>query len=252
MRADKYREVAEDKARVVMRRADRAGKQSIARPFVGAENLRAGDFLRPIKPRQTKTDDGAAGQTLLRFAGRPMRVHHRVENFAVSGAAAQHAAERVLRFRFIWRRIGAQQSDSRQQHGRRANSALRGAVAMESALKLADNFLVQRQAFGGFDETAIDLTDGGQARADRLAVNEDGAGTAIAGVAADFDADQSALFTQRMAQPLERGSDEAGGGAVKRQGNADRAIEHQQTPPASPLRQTSTARRTSVKAASRR
>ena len=89
-------EVAEFEMGVCMRRTDRARGQSVRRPFVRAEDLRAREFSRAVETRKTAAHCGRLG----RF-GRERRlgvdgVAYGVENRAVAGATAEHAAERVL------------------------------------------------------------------------------------------------------------------------------------------------------------
>ncbi len=108
------------------------------------------------------------------------------------------------------------------------------------------------QALDGLEAASLDLADRRQAGANRLAVDEHRAGAAIAGVAADLDAGEAAVFAQSAAQPFQRRGVDPRGRAVEPEGNAGRAVEHQIAPPASPAMQASIARRTSVIAASRR
>ena len=127
-------EIAERERRARMRRAHDAHPQRIGRRLVGAELVGAGD-LRPAVERaegarRRRLPSPACGERpdakravsgrlerglwpLVRsaFASRPLpasgeraRRHHRLDDLHVAGAAAQHAAERVLDLR---RAIGA-------------------------------------------------------------------------------------------------------------------------------------------------
>ena len=173
-----------------------------------------------------------------------MRVEDRLDDRAIAGAAAQDAAERVLRFAFARPRVPTQQRDRGEQHAGRADAALRGAVEMKGGAKPSHDRVAVAETLDGFDGAPFDLPDAGQAGADGFAVDEHRAGAAVAGVAADLDASQSAGLAQRMAEPLERRSVDPPRLAVELERNPGCAIEHQTTPPASPRTQVSIARRT--------
>ena len=65
---------------------------------------------------------------------------------------------------------------------------------MESALQPADNVLARRQTFDGLDDAALDLADRGETGAHRFAVDQHRASAAVAGVATDLDAGQTAML----------------------------------------------------------
>src|SRR5271156_4314141 len=123
---------------------------------------------------------------------------------------------------------------------------------MKGRPKPSHDRIAVAETLDGFDGAPLDLPDAGQAGANGFAVEEHRAGAAVAGVAADLDASQSAGLAQRMAESLERRRVDPPQLAVEAHRNAGCAIEHQTTPPASPWTQVSIARRTSVSAASRR
>ena len=139
-----------------------------------------------------------------------MRVLHGVENGSIAGAAAQDAGERVLdRLLRQAAPLVATSATADSDDARRADAALRGAMGVQGGAKLRDDRLVVAEALDRFDRTPVRLPDGGQAGANRLAVDEHRAGSAIAGVAADLDAGQAALLAQGMTEAFERRSGNA-------------------------------------------
>ncbi len=60
------------------------------------------------------------------------------------------------------------------------------------------------ESFHGRDFASFDLAGCNQAGADRLAIKQDGAGAAVAGVAADLGSRQSETLTQYLGEPLHR------------------------------------------------
>ena len=148
-------------------------------------------------------------------------------------------------------RVSPQQRDGGQQRRRRADAALRRALDMERPAQPRDERVCAVEALNRLHDATLNLTCGDQTGADRLAVEQHGAGAAIAGVAADLHAGKPAALAQGVGQAL-RAVAEARRGAVQGQGNAGRDVEHQTAPPGSPARHRSSARRVSVSAASRR
>ena len=57
------------------------------------------------------------------------------------------------------------------------------------------------QSLDGGDRTPPDLNDGDQAGADLFAIEQDGAGTAITGVAADLGPGQSEMVSEHAREP---------------------------------------------------
>ena len=252
MRAPERFEVAEGERRMGVWRANGARDERIRRPLVGAEDFCSGKFSGAVEPGKTPADRAVVRQGGRDRVAKAVRVEDRLDDRAIAGAAAQDAAERVLRFAFARPRVPTQQRDRGEQHAGRADAALRGAVEMKGGAKPSHDRVAVAETLDGFDGAPFDLPDAGQAGADGFAVDEHRAGAAVAGVAADLDASQSAGLAQRMAEPLERRSVDPPRLAVELERNPGCAIEHQTTPPASPRTQVSIARRTSVSAASRR
>ena len=185
-----------------------ASVASARRPVVGAEALFAAQLGRRVEPLDA-TAHGRAGGRLRRsddHAGRGGQ--HRLDDLGVAGAAAEHARQRIAHFGFARPRIRAQQSLGAHQHARRADAALRGAVRREGALQQRELAVVAGQAFDRGHGPARALADRDDARADLLAVEEHGAGAAIAGVAADLRADEAELVAQGIREAPRRLADE--------------------------------------------
>ena len=252
MSALKRLDVAENERGVRVRRSDRARRQRLGRPFVSAEDFRAGEFANAVEAGDTPPNRGLLRQLRNVASAEVVRVLHGVENGSIAGAAAQHAGERVLDCLFAGPGLPSQQPDRGDEDAWRANAALRGAMRVQSGAQLRDDRLVVAEALDRLDRTPFRLPDGGQAGANRLAVDQHRAGSAIAGVAADLDARQAALLAQDMTEAFERRSGKARRLPVEGQRDAGRAFEHQTTPPVWRSAQASIARLSNVNAASRR
>ena len=190
---------------VVMRRADHQHGQRVGRKAVAAELFRAGDLWHAVEPHR-RGADGVAGSRQAgikrRSIDEPPRVANRRDDLAVAGAAAEHAAERVLHCCLVRPGIGFEQRRRGHQQAGRADAALRRAMRQEGLLQRR-----QRRAAKAFDRAhAASLGRGGrhQAGADRLAVEQHRAGAAIAGVAADLGAGQPEMVAQHRRQPCHR------------------------------------------------
>ena len=252
MGALKRLDVAENERGVRVRRSDRTRRQRLGRPFVSAEDFRAGEFANAVEARDTPPNRGLLRQLRNVAGAEVMRLLHGVENGSIAGAAAQHSRERVLDCLFAGPGLPSQQPDRGGEDAWRANAALRGAMRVQSGAQLCHYGLVVAEALDRFNRTPFRLPNGGQAGANRLAVDQHGAGSAIAGVAADLDARQAALLAQDMTEAFERRSGKARRFPVEGQRDAGRAFEHQTTPPVWRSAQASIARLSNVNAASRR
>jgi hypothetical protein len=62
------------------------------------------------------------------------------------------------------------------------------------------------QSFDGGDGLIFDLTDGDETGANGISVEQDGAGTAIAGIAANFGAGETEMLAQDAGEPVGWGS----------------------------------------------
>ena len=99
------------------------------------------------------------------------------------------------------------------------------------------------EAFDGDDGAPRRAGGGGEAGADGLAVEEDGAGAAVAGVAADLGAGEAGVLAQELREAAGRGGVEDGGAAVQGEAEGGAVEVHASAP---------TARRRSSAAASAR
>ena len=128
-------QVAEPEAGVGVRRAHGLQRQAARGLQVGAERLRPGhlgdavDLLQPGAHR-------VAGSGSVRRGGDAVGGgQHRLDDLAVAGAAAQHAAQRVQHLRFARLRPPRQQVGRGHQHAGRTDAALRRAVDVEGFLQ---------------------------------------------------------------------------------------------------------------------
>ena len=87
-------EIAEFETRRGMGRADRAQPQGIGRHGIGAIGLARRSAWQAIEFGDARADGGAGLGTT--GSARARDVEHGLDDLAISGAAAQHAAERVV------------------------------------------------------------------------------------------------------------------------------------------------------------
>ncbi len=138
-------EIAEGESCPVVRRADDAQPQRVGGNRVRAVLLRAGELGDAVDlagPRADRLSGGGRGGE-RRMVG---DVEHRLDDLLVTGAAAQHAGERVLDLGLVRLAIAREQVGRRHQHARGADAALRRAVVLERYLKRRE-LAVLRQAF---------------------------------------------------------------------------------------------------------
>lgn len=64
-----------------------------------------------------------------------MRVAHGLDDLEIAGAAAEHAAERILRLGLVGLRVALEQIIARHQHAGRADAALGRAMRVERLLQ---------------------------------------------------------------------------------------------------------------------
>src|SRR5258708_6989612 len=129
---------------------------------------------------------------------RLVRFQNRAHDFPIAGAAAKNAAERVHDLCLVGARISVEQRDRGNQHAGSADTALRCAVPQERLLQTIEGGRRRAQTFNRFDYCAIELPNGSQAGTHGLPVDENGAGSAIARIAADFCPDEMKLFAQHL------------------------------------------------------
>ena len=220
---------------------------------IGAEDIRAIDLALAVEPVYARTDCLARQWPRLGH-NRPAHIHHRGDDLAIAGAAAQHTAQRILHGSFAGGCVMGQQRRCRYQHARRADAALRGAVAQEALLQLARNRRCHRQSLDRCHRAAGHLAQRHQTGAARLAIDEHGAGAAIAGIAADLGAGQAQFVAQHAAEAPFRRCRDRDRAAVEGEGDRGVCVEHDQRPTdgARFSKQSCTARRMRMIAASRR
>src|SRR5689334_2359336 len=118
--------------------------------------------------------------------GRPL---DRLDDVVVAGAPAEVAFQLVTDLLLARRRVALQHLAGGHDHARRAEAALQ-TVLLPEALLDGMQLTVLGQALDRGDLGAVGLHGEQGARLHRLAVHEDGAGAALAGVAADVGACQ--------------------------------------------------------------
>ena len=185
-------EITESEAGVVMRRAHDQHGQRIGEEGIAAERFDTGDFRHAVQPSDARADSMPGGRQTGAGAGHSTivrRIHHRRDDLAVAGAAAEHAAKGILHFAFARMRHLLQQRRAGDQQAGRADAALRRAVREKGRLQGRQRAV--SQPFHRRHRRAVHRGCRRQAGADRFAVEQHGAGAAIAGVAADLCAGEA-------------------------------------------------------------
>ncbi len=175
-----------------MRAADGAQPERIGRRQIRAIPLGAIQLGHAIHARQARADRAGLG---MRFDA-----SHRVNDPPIAGAAAQHAAQRLLHLGLTRRRVPPQQFRGGDQHARRADAALRRAMRVEARH--------QRLALGRGRDALHRLDLGPRALAERREagaglgpIHQHRAGAAIARITAELGAGQAEAVPQRIRQP---------------------------------------------------
>ncbi len=114
------------------------------------------------------------------------------DDLAIAGAAAQHPADGVHHRALVRLFVAGEQTGRGHQHARRADAALGRTVALEGRLE-GRKRAVGGQALDRCHFSTGHLPDRDQAGAHLLAIEQNRAGPAIAGVAADLGAGQPKL-----------------------------------------------------------
>ena len=124
------------------------------------------------------------------------RVLHRSDDVLISGAAAQ-VAFKTLPDRLVVR-VGVlgEKVDGLHDHAGRAEATLQRVIVSERFLDGMQFPAVTRQAFDGDDVAAVGLHGQHRTGLDAVAVEVNGARTAVAGVAADHGSDLAEAVTQ--------------------------------------------------------
>ena len=170
----------------------RIGTEPVAAGDLGARRRAAAGARRP-RHRLRGASIGA----------RRRRRHHRIDDLAVAGAAAQHAAQRILDLGSARAATFVQQFLRRHQHARRADATLRRAMARNDFCSAAS--VPSESARPSTVSTpARDLAHGDQAGADLPPVEQHRAGAAVARIAADLGAGEPEIVAQRRGQTRDR------------------------------------------------
>ena len=129
----KRRQVAQGEAGARMRRAHDADPQRVGRNGIGAEEVAARHLGHAVDLLEARANGCTGGRCRDRHGRR--RRHHGLDDLAVAGAAAEHAAQRILDLGAAGLGVAAQQFLGRHQHARRADAALGGAMGKERFLQ---------------------------------------------------------------------------------------------------------------------
>ncbi len=150
---------------------------------------------------------------------------HRLDDVLVAGAAAEVGRQHVEQLVVADVRIVLQRVRRQHQEARRAEAALQAVVIDEGLLQRMQRLAIG-EPFDGADLPAVGLDREHQAGADRLAVEDDGAGAADAVLAADMGAGLAAVVADRIDQRLARLDADVVRAAVDRQRDVD-LVTHQ-------------------------
>jgi hypothetical protein len=216
VRAAPCGDVAQPEAGVMVRAADEAHGERAGRPAVRAESFDAEDLGQPVQPLDPRAH-GAFGRRGVAAT----RIHHRGHDLGVAGAAAEDARNRLFHLRSGGHGRRAQKRLGRDQHSRCADAALRRAVAEEGALQPPRHAWLGGQRRDRLDRSALGPGGGHETGAHGCAVDHDGAGAAIARVAADLDALAPKGIAQGGAEPGRGGDLRLPRGSVERECQGD-------------------------------
>ena len=195
-------------------RAHNTQGQRILRGDIIAEAFSSGDLRQSVDAGHRNAD------TADRPFGAGANVHDRVNDLAITGAAAQNTAKGIHHGFFVRACLLAEQAYRRDHHARRANSALGGLMALKGGCKRLADVVILREPGLGVDRCAFHLPKRGCAGADGIAVDQDGAGAAVARIAADLDVFRAGPFAQGIGQAFGRRPIHADRLAVEVKGNA--------------------------------
>ena len=220
-----------------MRRAHRAHPERIGRSAVRAENLAAVDLAPSVGLGHPRADRRAgAGVVELDSVGLD-RVAYGGDDILVSGAAAEHAAQRVLYRRVVGSVLPSEQVGRRHQHARRADAALGRAMQVKGLLEPGQAAARRFQPLDGQHLAPLDLSHRRHAGTDLAAVQQHRAGAAIARIAADLGAGHRQLFTEHVGEAPDRVGADLGRVAVEGEGNL-RLRGHHALPSSASVRRT--------------
>src|SRR5262249_11095320 len=128
---------------------------------------------------------------------------HRFEDPHVPGASAEVSRERLADVGFVWAGVALDERLRREDHPRRADSALRAAVLDERALDRA-HVAGRFDAFDRRDRRAVDLHGRDEAAVGEHPVDEDGARAALPFAAAFFGAGELAVLAKDVEEARHR------------------------------------------------
>ena len=119
---------------------------------------------------------------------------HRIDDLAVAGAAAQHAAHGVHDLVVIGRLVMFEKIGRRHQHAGRADTTLGRAVFVKGLLQVRQAPIHRRKTFNRHHIAIGNLCNGYEAGTYLFAIEQYRAGAAIAGVAADLGTGKAEVF----------------------------------------------------------
>ncbi len=152
-----------------------------------------------------------------RFAREPSSIHHRSDDLAIAGAAAEDAAQGILGFGLGWIGVAVQKRCRRDEQAGCADAALRRAMVEERGLQRRQSAVGETLDRGHHGASGRSRRH--QAGADGFAVDKHRAGAAVAGVAADLGAGQAQFVAQHRRETANRRHADRNGGAVDLEGD---------------------------------
>src|SRR5262249_28749292 len=139
-------------------------------------------MLWPAQPRFVSVSSTMSARSSV-VSLIPCRLLDRLDDVDVAGAPADIALDGLADLRFARVGIRIEEGLGRHQHPRRAVAALQCVRVAEGLLQRMQ-FAILREPLDRLDRSAVGLDGEHHAALDRIAVVEDGARSAIAGVAA--------------------------------------------------------------------
>src|SRR3569832_718968 len=135
--------------------------------------------------------------SILRLGHRARRAHHRANDFDMRAAAAEAVAQRFHRLLFGRMRIAREQRLCRHDHAVEAVTALRGLFG-DTGFLYEIRLVACAETFERYNRAADAAFDRDHAGARRDAVDQYGAGAALAEPTAVFRAVQFEVFAQHI------------------------------------------------------
>ena len=185
-----------------MRRTDDHRESSCYVDPVVTEDVDSRKFLSGVDTRDSGTDR----LTRRRIFERHHIVvggHHGIDDGAVSRAATQHTAQRVLDRFGRWVGIGHQERVGAHEHARSAKTALGRAVASERILQSPTEF-GRHQMLDRGDGYIVEPSDRDHTGTERIVTDENCARTAVTGITTNFRSLQSCFVTKERRETPRR------------------------------------------------